>query len=239
MTFYDPNYETNKKLIHESFNTIWARYRKETTEMINGIKSLVYLYSYYQIPEDSLYVSFSDDLFSVPRGYTLDGIFVRTGNDAKATGEILFVLWYRHLMLISMGLILAAKVCKYIEVHTGEITKFLISHFSGDTAIYGMGTILPEFLLTTASGQQWDADINEIVLYQPTSETNNLVNLYNSSANPDIDKELNAKWTCVCYIPNTGRRGLESNVTIDSLGSYLNTHFCSKIKAKVHEILHI
>ena len=239
MTFYDVNYEANRKLIRETFNIIWAQHRTEVTEMINGIKSLAYLYSYEPIQENSLHVSFSDDLFSVPRGYTLDNIFVRTGNNAKVTGKILFILWYRHLMLINMGFILAAKVCKYIEERTGEITKFQVNNFSGDTAIYGMTSMLPEFLLTTASGQQWDDNINEIVLYQPASETTNLINLYNSSSNPDIDKELNAKWTCACYIPNTGKRGLESNVTIDNLGSYLNTHYCSKIKTKVNEILHI
>jgi hypothetical protein len=102
--------------------------------------------------EDDRIISSIGDLFSAAKG------------DADVTGKVLYIRWYYHMVLFTMGSIAAKNVAEYIKGKTGKAVRVKTI---GDNFSYILGCAAKFSIRRAAGGGPFDSIYSGFALYSP------------------------------------------------------------------------
>jgi hypothetical protein len=141
-------YNQNSSEINNLYGTIKSN--------LDGImQSAEYLMRIMPTPdyfEDDSIISSIGDLFSAAKG------------DANVTGKVLYIRWYYHMVLFTMGSIAAKNVVEYIKGKTGKNVRVKTI---GDNFSYVLGCAAKFSIRRAAGGGPFDSIYSGFALYSP------------------------------------------------------------------------
>ena len=102
--------------------------------------------------EDDRIISSIDDLFSAAKG------------DANVTGKVLYIRWYYHMVLFTMGSIAAKNVAEYIK---GKTSKAVRVKTVGNNFSYVLDCVAKFSIRQAAGSGPFDSMYSGFALYSP------------------------------------------------------------------------
>lgn len=95
---------------------------------------------------------------------SIDDLYCDANGDANVIGKVLYIRWYYHMVLFTMGSIAAKNVAEYIKGKTGKTVRIKTV---GDNFSYVLDCAAKFSIRQAAGGSPFDSIYSGFALYSP------------------------------------------------------------------------